>query len=94
MAAIHALIGVGEGLIRRWRFIQASAARPRPGRSGAPSAAAQYGPVAAAGDWAGVLSPTASSHPDGWNGSAGQQDFEHSRKPLYGLLPITCSWSA
>ena len=91
MAAIHALIGVGEGLVTVGvlAFIQAS--RPDLVQSGrrrtvGGSAIWIAGLLLAIG--LAVLSPIASSRPDGLEWVAGQQGFLNTaREPLYSLLP-------
>jgi cobalt/nickel transport system permease protein len=90
MAGIHALIGIGEGLITvgalaflaaaRRDLLQAEAARPA-------GAAVWVGGVLLALALA-VISPLASAHPDGLEWVAEQQGFlAAARGPLYEIIP-------
>jgi cobalt/nickel transport system permease protein len=91
MAAIHALIGVGEGLITTGALVFVSAARQdllqpattRPAGEKAILAGGLGVALALA-----VLSPLASSHPDGLEWVAEQQGFLSSaREALYQIIP-------
>lgn len=91
MGGIHALIGIGEGLITAGALVFVLAARPD---LVAPTAKATAGQKAL---WVGgvvlalvlaVLSPLASAHPDGLEWVAEQQGFlEAARDPLYNIIP-------
>lgn len=91
MGGIHALIGIGEGLITAGALVFVLAARPD---LVAPTAKATAGQKAL---WIGgvaialvlaVLSPLASAHPDGLEWVAEQQGFlEAARDPLYHIIP-------
>jgi cobalt/nickel transport system permease protein len=94
MGAIHAVIGVGEGLITLGAL--AFLAKTRPGLvSGERSE--QRSSAGNTGIWVGglvvslalaVISPLASSHPDGLEWVAGQQGFiSLAREPLYRIIP-------
>lgn len=91
MAGIHALIGVGEGLITAGALVFVLAARPD---------LVEREPTATMGQkilWIGgviialvlaVLSPLASAHPDGLEWVAEEQGFlEFAREPLYNIIP-------
>ncbi len=91
MGGIHALIGVGEGLITAGALVFVLAARPD---LVAPTAKPTAGQKAL---WVGgvvialvlaVLSPLASAHPDGLEWVAEQQGFlDAARDPLYNMIP-------
>lgn len=91
MGLIHALIGVGEGLITVGALLFVRAARPE--LIGRGSAAV----VAGRAVWVvglvialalAVLSPLASTHPDGLEWVAEQQGFiDRAQGPLYDLIP-------
>lgn len=90
MAGIHALIGIGEGLITAGALAFLSAARPglfEPEKTGR----ADRGMLLAGGLAAvllAALSPLASSHPDGLEAVAERLGFhEAAREPLYSLIP-------
>ena len=91
MGGIHALIGIGEALITigalgflyntRRDLLQAGQARPIGGRL--VYSAGLLIALALA-----VLSPLASSHPDGLEWVAGQKGFlDAARGPLYNVIP-------
>jgi len=91
MGGIHALIGIGEGLITLGALALVYAAR-RDLLSGT-----QVAPRGSKAVWVGgllfallltVLSPLASAHPDGLEWVAEQHGFlEAAREPLYTLIP-------
>jgi len=91
MGAIHALIGIGEGLITVGALAFLAAARPELLRRQAVQGAT--GRIV----WAvgliialalAVLSPLASTHPDGLEWVAEQQGFiERAQSPLFELIP-------
>lgn len=91
MAAIHALIGLGEGLITLGALAFVYSSRPDLLKSGA------QGAVGGKFIWlAGLLialalavaSPLASAHPDGLEWVAGQKGFlDTAKEPLFNLLP-------
>lgn len=91
MAGIHALIGIGEGLITAGALTFLRAARPELLQ---PAAAAARGQRAV---WVGglliagllvLISPWASAHPDGLEWVAEQQGFlALAQAPLYEVLP-------
>ena len=91
MAGVHALIGIGEGLITVGALAFLAATRPdllQPGREGAPAGRAVwfFGLLLAAG--LAVLSPLASSNPEGLEAVAERLGFiETAREPLYRLIP-------
>jgi len=91
MAGIHALIGIGEGLITvgALAFIYAARrdllklASPQPGGSRAVWVGGMLLAVLLV-----VLSPLASSHPDGLEWVAGQKGFLNSAQgPIYKIIP-------
>lgn len=91
MGIVHAVIGIGEGLITVGALAFLSAVRPDLVRRG--QTAAPLGRVV----WVGglilalalaVLSPLASSHPDGLEWVAEQQGFlAQAQGPLYEVIP-------
>ena len=91
MAGIHALIGIGEGLITLGALSLVYAARRDLLRSGQPQ------PSGSAVVWVGglaitlllaVLSPLASTHPDGLEWVAQQAGFsEAAQRPAYTIIP-------
>ncbi len=91
MAGIHALIGIGEGLITTSALVLLLATRPDLVTAGE---AQQQGGAAV---WLGglgiafllaVASPLASANPDGLEWAAGQQGFlDTAQNPLYNLIP-------
>jgi cobalt/nickel transport system permease protein len=91
MGGIHALIGIGEGLITAGALAFVMAARPdlvaaSPSDTGGQKAL-WVGGIAMALVLA-VLSPLASAHPDGLEWVAEQQGFlESARGPLYSVIP-------
>ncbi len=91
MGAVHALIGVGEGLITVGALAFLAAARPdlvRRDQEQAPLGRVVWvvGLVIALG--LAVLSPLASSHPDGLEWIAKQQGFiSLARGPIYKIIP-------
>ena len=91
MAGIHAIIGVGEGLITAGALAFVLAARPDLVAAEAPATAKRkalwIGGVAIAAILA-VLSPLASTHPDGLEWVAEQQGFlEAGLAPVYNIIP-------
>jgi cobalt/nickel transport system permease protein len=92
MSGIHAIIGIGEGLITMGALAFLLSARPDLVGVGASAR-----PVAGRLVWVVglvialalvVLSPLASSHPDGLEWVAGQQGFlDHAQGPLYRMIP-------
>jgi cobalt/nickel transport system permease protein len=91
MAGIHALIGVGEGLITAGMLAFVYAARrdllqlddPQPAGGGLVALAGGILTLLLA-----VLSPLASSHPDGLEWVAGQQGFlDSARSAPFNILP-------
>ncbi len=90
MAGIHALIGIGEGLITAGALAFVRTARPELLAEGSKAAAGKavwIGGLAIAVLLA-VLSPLASAHPDGLEWVAEQQGFlDLARGPLYGIIP-------
>ncbi len=91
MGGVHALIGVGEGLITAGALAFLSAARrdlllAAPGRQKADRSVLVGGMLLAVG--LAVASPLASTHPDGLEWVAQQQRFIHAaRAPLFALIP-------
>lgn len=91
MAGIHALIGIGEGLITVGALAFLNVSRHDLIRAGeAPAAAGSFvwvfGLLVALG--LAIASPLASAHPDGLEWVAEQQGFlETTRQPLYHLIP-------
>ncbi len=91
MAGIHALIGIGEGLITAGALAFVRAARPELVSEG--SAPATSGRAVWIGGLAiavllAVLSPLASAHPDGLEWVAERQGFlDMARGPLFGVIP-------
>jgi cobalt/nickel transport system permease protein len=91
MAAVHALIGIGEGLITIGALAFVNAVRPDLIRAG------DEKPVGGAVVWItgllialalAVASPLASIHPDGLERVAEQQGFlESAQEPLYEIIP-------
>lgn len=91
MGGIHALIGIGEGLITAGALVFVLAVRPDlvapTARASAGQKALWIGGVAIALVLA-VLSPLASAHPDGLEWVAEQQGFlEAAQDPLYAIIP-------
>lgn len=91
MAGIHALIGIGEGLITVGALALVSAARPdllTTGEKRSKSSAALWlGGLAIAIALA-IASPLASSHPDGLEWVAEQEGFLNlAQGPLYEVIP-------
>jgi cobalt/nickel transport system permease protein len=91
MGAIHMLIGIGEGLITAGALAFLSAARRDLLRGGEASPkggrAIWVGGLVIAGLLA-VLSPLASTHPDGLEWVAEQNGFiDAAQQPLYNLIP-------
>ena len=92
MGGIHALIGIGEGLITAGALAVIAAARPDLLRQGQAQAA-----IGGRAVWAGglvialglaVASPLASAHPDGLMWVAGQQGFlKIARRPAFRIIP-------
>jgi cobalt/nickel transport system permease protein len=90
MAGIHAVIGIGEGLITLGALAFISATRPDLLRAGSGAGADRL--VFAVGlvivILLAVLSPLASSSPDGLEWVAGQQGFlDKAQGPAYELIP-------
>jgi cobalt/nickel transport system permease protein len=91
MAGIHALIGVGEGLITVGTLAFLAATRrdlvqPDTATRGASGGVWAFGLGIAV--LLSVLSPLASAHPDGLEWVAEQEGFlEAARAPLYNLIP-------
>ncbi len=91
MGGVHALIGVGEGLITAAALAFLSAARrdlltAAPGRQKADRPVLIGGMLFAVG--LAVASPLASAHPDGLEWVAEQQNFIHAaRAPFFELIP-------
>jgi cobalt/nickel transport system permease protein len=91
MAGIHALIGIGEGLITVGALAFLNVSRRDLIRAGdAPAAGGGivwlFGLLVALG--LAIASPLASTHPDGLEWVAAQQGFlETTRQPLYHLIP-------
>ena len=91
MAGVHALIGVGEGLITLGALALIRASRPDLLKAGAER------PVGGVALWvAGLLialalavaSPLASAHPDGLEWVAGQGGFlDFAQDPFYNIIP-------
>jgi len=91
MGSIHALIGIGEGLITVGALLVVRASRPDLLTGG------QQRPVAGAALWIGglvialllaIASPLASAFPDGLEWVAEQQGFlEAAQGPLYEIIP-------
>jgi len=91
MGGIHTLIGIGEGLITVGALAFLHATRRDLFQAGAAQ------PVGGAVVWVAglviavvlaVLSPLASSHPDGLEWVAGQKGFlDAARRPLYEIIP-------
>jgi cobalt/nickel transport system permease protein len=92
MGGIHALIGIGEGLITAGALAVIAAARPDLLRQGQAQAASGGRAV-----WAGgliialglaVASPLASTHPDGLEWVAGQHGFlAAAQGPVFKIIP-------
>ncbi len=92
MAGIHALIGIGEGLITAGALAVITAARPDLLHQGQAQAALGGRAV-----WVGglivalglaVASPLASAHPDGLEWVAGQQGFlDAAQAPVFKIIP-------
>jgi cobalt/nickel transport system permease protein len=91
MAGVHALIGVGEGLITVGALAFIASARPDLIKAGSnPQASSRLVWLAglAIALALAVASPLASAHPDGLERVARQQGFlEAARGPLYRVLP-------
>jgi len=90
MAGIHALIGIGEGLVTVGALAFIAAARQDLRKGGEAQPAGRvvwvFGLLIALG--LAVASPLASSHPDGLNWVAKQQGFlSLAQGPLYRILP-------
>ena len=91
MGAIHALIGVGEGLITIGALALISATRPDLLKAG------EARPTGGRAVWIGgllialilaIISPLASSHPDGLEWVAEQKGFlDVAQGPLYEIIP-------
>jgi len=91
MASIHALIGIGEGLITAGALVFVMAARPdlvaQEPEATLRQKALWIGGVLIALVLA-VLSPLASAHPDGLEWVAERQGFlDFAREPLYNIIP-------
>jgi cobalt/nickel transport system permease protein len=90
MAGIHALIGIGEGLITVGALAFLSTARRdllQPATA-APAGRLVWGAGLAIAVALAVVSPLASSHPDGLEWVAEQQGFLGSaQEPLYTIIP-------
>jgi cobalt/nickel transport system permease protein len=91
MAGIHTLIGIGEGLITVGALALIYATRPDLLVAGKERTAGGFA-LAAGGMLTAlalaILSPLASTHPDGLEWVAGQKGFLHTAKgPLYAILP-------
>jgi cobalt/nickel transport system permease protein len=92
MGGIHALIGIGEGLITAGALAVIAAARPDLLRQGQTQAA-----VGGRAVWVGgliialglaVVSPLASAHPDGLEWVAGQNGFlDAAQGPVFKVIP-------
>lgn len=91
MAAIHALIGVGEGLITTGAIGFLYAARKDLLQVGGEKPSSQMGIIIGGGLIAiilAVVSPLASSHPDGLEWVAEQNGFlETAKESLYNIIP-------
>ncbi|MFN2147648.1 MAG: energy-coupling factor ABC transporter permease [Anaerolineales bacterium] len=92
MAGVHALIGVGEGLITGGAVGLLQASRPEVLRTGEQAPGRKGATFVLAGLLIALLiaafSPLASPHPDGLEYVAGQSGFlERAAEPLYSLLP-------
>jgi cobalt/nickel transport system permease protein len=91
MGAVHALIGIGEGLITMGALAFLAAVRPdlvKRDKAEVPAGRVVWlvGLVIALG--LAVLSPLASSHPDGLEWVAEQQGFiDRAQGPLYQIIP-------
>ncbi len=98
MGGIHALIGIGEGLITAGALAFLLATRRDLVAAGAANGAANHGTSRAV--WLGglaiaallaVLAPLASAHPDGLEWVAEQRGFlDRAQGPLYNTSPTTC----
>jgi cobalt/nickel transport system permease protein len=91
MAGVHALIGIGEGLITIGALASVRATRPDLLQAGG-SGAAKGGLVWSAGLLIAialaVVSPLASANPDGLEWVAARQGFlDAARGPLYRIIP-------
>jgi cobalt/nickel transport system permease protein len=91
MAGIHALIGIGEGLITAGALVFIGAVRPdllsQDGSSSSKSRGIFAGGIGIAVLLA-ILSPLASSHPDGLEWVAEQQNFLAAAKnPFFNVIP-------
>jgi len=91
MGGIHALIGVGEGLITAGALAFVLAARPdllRPAVAAAGSHRAVWIGGLVIAVLLAVISPLASAHPDGLEWVAEQRGFLHlAQDPLYEIIP-------
>jgi len=91
MGAIHALIGVGEGLITLGALAFLFATRKDLFQKTAPSSASNNGILIGGSVIAlilAILSPLASSHPDGLEWVAGQKGFlETAKDAFYTVMP-------
>ena len=91
MAVVHALIGVGEGLITMGAVSLVLAARPDILKAGQARSSRSAGVWVAGGLLTillAVLSPLASSHPDGLEWVAEQAGFlDTARGPAFNIIP-------
>lgn len=91
MGGIHALIGLGEGLITLGALAFLYAARRdlfQPGAAAPKGGAAVWLFGLGIAVLLAVLSPLASAHPDGLEWVAGQKGFlETARDPIYNIIP-------
>ncbi len=91
MGGIHALIGIGEGLITLGALALVSGVRPDLLKAGKQEGASDKTLVAGGIALAlllAILSPLASSHPDGLEWVAEQKGFlDFARGPLYEIIP-------
>jgi cobalt/nickel transport system permease protein len=91
MGGIHALIGIGEGLITTGALAFLYAARKDLLEAGSAVEVSSKGVLAVGGLITlilAVLSPLASSHPDGLEWVAQRQGFlNQARSPFYHLIP-------
>lgn len=91
MGGIHALIGIGEGLITLGALVFISASRPdllQTEKTGATSSKKLVIGGIAISLILAVLSPLASSHPDGLEWVAEQKGFlDFAQSPLYEIIP-------
>ena len=91
MAGIHALIGIGEGLITVGTLAVIYAARPdllRAGAEPSPGGVLLWVAGLAIAAALAIISPLASAHPDGLEWIAEQQGFLNTAKePIYNIIP-------